>query len=171
MYRWISFRTDGVCVALFFLLIFTTSGGATSRHPYNPAQYTPRDPLNGDRSPHLPRADRHTDSQAILDPHNAIRARVGVLPLVWSDQLAQVAQDWANHLIATGALIIIPTTAMARTSTNMWRACDAGRGHRLLGQGSTGIRHSRRFLVSGIYRHSTQIIWARPRRRLCRRHR
>ena len=27
-----------------------------------------------------------------------------VLPLVWSDQLAQVAQDWTNHLIATGAL-------------------------------------------------------------------
>jgi pathogenesis-related protein 1 len=39
----------------------------------------------------------------MLDAHNAIRARVGVPPLVWSDQLAQVAQDWANHLIDTGS--------------------------------------------------------------------
>jgi hypothetical protein len=43
-------------------------------------------------------------AQAMLDAHSAIRARVGVPPLVWSDQLSQVAQDWANHLIATGEL-------------------------------------------------------------------
>ena len=40
----------------------------------------------------------------MLDAHNAIRAHVGVPPLVWSDNLAEVAQDWANHLIATGGL-------------------------------------------------------------------
>jgi uncharacterized protein YkwD len=27
---------------------------------------------------------------------------------VWSDELAEVAQDWANHLIATGRLSHTP---------------------------------------------------------------
>jgi hypothetical protein len=38
----------------------------------------------------------------MLDAHNAVRARVGVAPLEWSVDLAGVAQDWANRLIATG---------------------------------------------------------------------
>ena len=42
--------------------------------------------------------------QAMLEAHNVIRARVGVPPLVRSDQLAEMAQDWANHLIAMGGL-------------------------------------------------------------------
>jgi Cysteine-rich secretory protein family len=29
---------------------------------------------------------------------------MGAPPLVWSDELAEVAQDWANRLIATGGL-------------------------------------------------------------------
>src|SRR5689334_12035018 len=41
-------------------------------------------------------------AQEMLAAHNAIRARVGERPLVWSAQVAAVAQDWANHLIATG---------------------------------------------------------------------
>jgi pathogenesis-related protein 1 len=39
-------------------------------------------------------------ARAMLDAHNAARARVGVPPLAWSAQLAAVAQNWANHLIA-----------------------------------------------------------------------
>ena len=40
-------------------------------------------------------------SQTILQTHNAVRAQVGVAPLIWSSQLAGFAQDWANHLAAT----------------------------------------------------------------------
>jgi pathogenesis-related protein 1 len=32
--------------------------------------------------------------------HNAVRAQVNVPPLAWSDQLAMVAQDWADTLLA-----------------------------------------------------------------------
>jgi pathogenesis-related protein 1 len=39
----------------------------------------------------------------MLDAHNAVRARVGVAPLIWSPQLAVAAQEWANHLLTTGA--------------------------------------------------------------------
>ncbi len=38
----------------------------------------------------------------MLARHNAVRARVGTAPLVWSQPLAVVAQNWANKLIATG---------------------------------------------------------------------
>jgi uncharacterized protein YkwD len=43
--------------------------------------------------------------RAMLDAHNEIRARVGVPPLVWSPQLAAVAQNWADSLIATHHLV------------------------------------------------------------------
>src|ERR1700741_2518569 len=42
-----------------------------------------------------------TISEGMLQAHNAVRSRVGVPPLIWSDQLAKVAQEWANHLLAT----------------------------------------------------------------------
>jgi len=35
----------------------------------------------------------------MLAAHNAVRARVGVPKLVWSDRLASVAQKWADTLI------------------------------------------------------------------------
>ena len=37
-----------------------------------------------------------------LAPQNAVRASGGVPPLQWSDRLADAAQDWADHLVATG---------------------------------------------------------------------
>jgi pathogenesis-related protein 1 len=38
---------------------------------------------------------------AMVLAHNAVRRQVGVPPLLWSDELASVAQVWANHLLAT----------------------------------------------------------------------
>jgi uncharacterized protein YkwD len=37
-------------------------------------------------------------AQAMVDQHNAARARHCVAPLAWSPQLAAVAQKWANNL-------------------------------------------------------------------------
>jgi uncharacterized protein YkwD len=47
--------------------------------------------------PKLPAA-----AQQMLDAHNAVRAKVDVPPLTWSERLAGIAQDWANRLIASG---------------------------------------------------------------------
>ena len=41
-------------------------------------------------------------NQDVWDAHNRCRAEVGVAPLQWSDSLAASAQQWANHLAATG---------------------------------------------------------------------
>ena len=39
----------------------------------------------------------------LLALQNSVRASLGEQPLVWSSGLADVAQEWANHLVATGA--------------------------------------------------------------------
>jgi pathogenesis-related protein 1 len=82
---------------LLFPLVFTIPAHAQypSGWPYSPSYpppsgYASRSPSN---SPMI--------SGAMVQAHNAIRSRTGVPPLVWSDQLAKVAQEWANHLLAT----------------------------------------------------------------------
>jgi pathogenesis-related protein 1 len=35
-----------------------------------------------------------------LSAHNAVRARLKIAPLTWSDKLADRAQQWADHLLA-----------------------------------------------------------------------
>lgn len=41
-------------------------------------------------------------AREMVTSHNAVRARVGIAPLRWSDTLASFAQQWANHLIQSG---------------------------------------------------------------------
>jgi len=41
-------------------------------------------------------------AREMVAAHNSVRARVGTAPLVWSDHLAAVAQEWANKLMANG---------------------------------------------------------------------
>jgi pathogenesis-related protein 1 len=39
----------------------------------------------------------------MLDAQNAVRARVGLRPFVWSDKLARAAQEWADLLVKEGS--------------------------------------------------------------------
>jgi len=39
-------------------------------------------------------------AKEMLAAHNAVRAKAGVPPLTWSDDLAKYAQEWANTLLA-----------------------------------------------------------------------
>src|SRR5665647_1231543 len=39
-------------------------------------------------------------ARGTLAAHNAVRARVGMAPLAWSDRLAARSQDWADTLLA-----------------------------------------------------------------------
>ncbi len=41
-------------------------------------------------------------AQEIVAAHNVVRRKVGVPPLVWSGEMAKVAQDWAYTLLARG---------------------------------------------------------------------
>lgn len=42
--------------------------------------------------------DQPVSIKQILDAHNVFRSEVGVAGLLWSDTLAQFAQNWANEL-------------------------------------------------------------------------
>lgn len=56
-----------------------------------------------DNPPKIEKQD--IDEQALLDRHNYYRKLVNVPPLVWSDELAMVAQEWANHLAKSCDLV------------------------------------------------------------------
>lgn len=70
--------------ALWLLFVLAGSGGAQWRH-------------FGDGTPAGAAPSLARD---ILAAQNAVRARRGVTPLVWSDRLAVSAQEWANTLLA-----------------------------------------------------------------------
>ena len=136
--------------SILILLFLAASTSALAQYSYAP--HTPRylpsggpfaSPVQGQPPPSMP--------QAMLEAHNAIRARVGVPPLVWSDQLAEVAQDWANHLIATGGLSHRPNN---RYGENIYTISGGTatplRGGRSLGQGSAGIRYSQQYMLGGL---------------------
>ncbi len=50
----------------------------------------------------LAQSGLNTDRQIFLNLHNQAREEVGIAPLVWSDDLAAYAQEWADHLAANG---------------------------------------------------------------------
>jgi uncharacterized protein YkwD len=60
---------------------------------FSVANFANAQPPSGSRSA----PDQQSMSQAMLDAHNAVRARVGVPPLIWADQLAAVAQVIATN--------------------------------------------------------------------------
>ena len=149
---------------LLLVLFFLTASSALAEYPYGNVPYIPRYPPNGGpfTSPVQGRPPPSI-SQAMLDSHNTIRARVGVSPLVWSDNLAEVAQDWANHLIATGGLSHRPNniygeniyTISGGTATpfevvDLW--AKEARGY--------DIRSNS---CSGVCGHYTQIVWGKTR--------
>jgi pathogenesis-related protein 1 len=45
-------------------------------------------------------ADEDSLARDMLTAHNEVRAKVGVPPLAWSENLSRAAQEWANTLIA-----------------------------------------------------------------------
>ena len=84
----------------------------------------------------------------MLDAHNAIRARVGVPPLVWSDQLARVAQEWANHLIDTGRFGHRPNNQLREERLHHFgQHYVSSTSGQLLGHRVAGIRYSQQYLL------------------------
>jgi len=102
-------------------------------------------------------------AQEMLAAHNAIRARVGEHPLVWSAQVAAVAQDWANHLIATNAFSHRPNNRYGENlyaiSGGSMSATEAVNGWAAEARGYD-IRSN---ACAGVCGHYTQIVWASTR--------
>ncbi len=81
-------------LATWFLIMLAGTGSAQWRH-------------FGDG----PRAPAPSSlSRGMLAVHNAVRARVGMPPLAWSDRLAARSQDWADTLLARKQFIHHPNS-------------------------------------------------------------
>ena len=96
----------------------------------------------------------------MLDAHNAVRERLGIAPLVWSDRLAARAQDWGDTLLARKQFAHRPNSAFGEnlfeitgaTATpgqvvDEWAAEARNYDH-----GSNRCR--------GVCGHYTQIVWS-----------
>ena len=146
------------------LVAIVVSGSAQAQFPYSYGPYTPRDPpYGGQYAPPAQVRSPASIAQAMLDAHNAIRARVGVPPLVWSDQLAQVAQDWANHLIATGGFSHRPNN---RYGENIYTISGGiASPAQVVGYWAREARgyDVRSNTCSGVCGHYTQIVWGKTR--------
>ena len=150
--------------SLLVLFCRAVSTSALAQYPYSYAPYTPSYPPNG--GPYAAPVEvqpRQSISQAMLDAHNAIRARVGVPPLVWSDQLAEVAQDWANHLIATGGLSHRPNN---RYGENIYTI--SGGTATPYEVADLWAKEAREYDIrgntcSGVCGHYTQLVWSKTR--------
>jgi len=58
--------------------------------------------------------------ERLLTAHNLERAQVGVEPLAWNAHLAASAQQWANHLAATGQFRHAPDVPADPQGENLW---------------------------------------------------
>ena len=85
------------------LLVLLGSADAQAQYPWGYGQYVP--PIPQRAFPYAAPAEASPPTaHAMLDAHNVVRTRMGLPPLVWSPQLARVAQDWADYLISTREL-------------------------------------------------------------------
>jgi pathogenesis-related protein 1 len=106
---------------------------------------------------------RSTIAPSSLAAHNAVRARLGIAPLSWSDRLAARSQDWADILVARNQFSHRPNstygenlfeltgaTASPEQVVNAWAA-----ESRDYDYSSNSCR--------GVCGHYTQIIWGRTK--------
>ena len=129
-------------------------GYAPGAPAYPPPAYPPR---------YLQPQPTHDLASEMLGAHNAVRARVGSPPLVWSTQLAEYAHRWASHPIAThqfmhsserryGENIYAISGGFASTMQVVASWADEARGYSLRTNG-----------CASVCGHYTQIIWGTTR--------
>ena len=99
----------------------------------------------------------------MLAAHNAVRARIGVPPLRWSDRLSAYAHQWAVHLIREGAFYHRSNPVFGENIYEITgrRAAPA----EVVGDWASEARdyRYRSNTCRGVCGHYTQIIWSDTR--------
>jgi len=102
-------------------------------------------------------------ARGMLAAHNAVRARVSIAPLVWSDRLAARAQDWANTLLSRGQFFHRPNSPYGE---NLYRitgaAAAAGQVVKAWAAEAQGYDYGSN-RCRGVCGHYTQIVWSSTR--------
>jgi len=101
-----------------------------------------------------------TPAQQMLAAHNAVRARVNVAPLIWSEHLAGIAEQWAKHLIDTGQFV---HSRNPETGENLYEIEGASASPdtvvKAWADEAKNYHHSTN-ACSGVCGHYTQVVWA-----------
>ena len=96
----------------------------------------------------------------MLAAHNAVRATVKVPPLVWSDNLARVAQEWANTLLEKKQFVHRPKSKLGE---NLYQIEGAKSTPKEVvdrwASESTNFNYKSN-KCHGVCGHYTQIIWS-----------
>jgi uncharacterized protein YkwD len=98
-------------------------------------------------------------SRDMLAIHNAVRARVGVAPLAWSDRLAARAQDWADTLLARKQFIHRPNSTYGE---NLFAITGAAASPAQVVNAWAAESRNYNYTsnkCSGVCGHYTQIVW------------
>jgi pathogenesis-related protein 1 len=147
------------------LLVLFAVNPAQAQYPSGDWRYAPGYPPTGG---YTPRAEARLPlAQAMLQAHNVVRSHVRVPPLVWSENLAKFAQDWANHLIATHGFSHRPNN---RYGENLYMIAGAtAPPPEVVGSWASEAREYdlRSNTCSGVCGHYTQIVWAETRAMGC----
>lgn len=99
-------------------------------------------------------------SQSIVAAHNAVRAKVGVGPLAWSDDLAKIAQDWVDKLIANGHF---EHSRNPKTGENLYEMTGASASPEIVVNAWASEARDYNYTANtcrGVCGHYTQIVWA-----------
>jgi pathogenesis-related protein 1 len=94
-----------------------------------------------------------------LGAHNAVRARVGAAPLVWSDRLGRHAQDWANTLLARKQFVHRPNSIYGE---NLFEITGANSSATQVVNSWTQESRDYDYTFNGcpaVCGHYTQIVW------------
>lgn len=95
----------------------------------------------------------------MLAAHNAVRARVGVAPLVWSERLATLSRQWAETLVARGQFRHRPNSAFGENLFEIRGT--AASADEVVSAWTEELRNYdyRSNRCRGVCGHYTQIIW------------
>lgn len=106
-----------------------------------------------------PSATPSSLSRDMLARHNAVRARVGMPPLAWSDRLAARSQDWADTLLARGQFIHRPNSTYGE---NLFEITGAAASPAQVVDAWAAESRNYDYIsnrCSGVCGHYTQIVW------------
>ena len=106
-------------------------------------------------------------AQDLLAAHNAVRARMNLPPLAWSDRLAKHAQEWADNLLARGEFGHRPKLTYGENLYEIRGA--AATPARVVGAWAAESKYYdyRSNTCQGVCGHYTQIIWRASKRMGC----
>jgi uncharacterized protein YkwD len=102
---------------------------------------------------------RSSPERDMLAAHNAVRARVGMDPLEWSERLTARAQDWADTLLARKQFAHRPNSKYGENLYEIRGATASPAQVVKAWAGESGDYDYKTNKCHGVCGHYTQIVW------------